>query len=287
MIDDPIVLLERELVGAARRRAAVAPAHRRSAAAAVALSAAAAIAVAVVAAALVGLGGHATPGTVGQRGVVRPGGGTSTTLDRRLLTILGVMRRPQTVLDRRILRQSGLPNGPVTPLTGTVVASSARLATIAPWGSHVLLALVNAPTPAQLAHLPRAFRHAAHAGLTLWVDHGGGGGADTASMVQAGKEWSLDGAGRSFAGGSTAARFYVVVPDGVARVAFYLPARRVSASGPTYSHGLTVTAQVHDNIAAVEIHRDVCCAPPLMTWYAADGRVIKRIGRRRPVSPAS
>jgi hypothetical protein len=62
----------------------------------------------------------------------------------------------------------------------------------------------------------------------------------------------------------------------------------VSAGGPTYRHRLTVTVPVHGNVAAVQWHHD-CCDNPLMTWYAADRHVIKRIGSfaatRRPQAP--
>ncbi len=56
---------------------------------------------------------------------------------------------------------------------------------------------------------------------------GGFGGAGDATMIEQGRAIGTEGAGRSFAGGSTATRITVVVPDGVAKVKFVIPARRI------------------------------------------------------------
>jgi hypothetical protein len=49
---------------------------------------------------------------------------------------------------------------------------------------------------------------------------GGGGGDASAADIQAGNSLETEGAGRSFAGGSTRTRLVLVVPDGVAKVTF-------------------------------------------------------------------
>lgn len=285
MNDDPVLILERELVDAARRRlvqgrpALPQPARRL---AALTMLVPAAVAIAVVVIALLAL--RARP--LAHHAARHPVTPASVVSSRRhLLDVVGVLSRPQTSTDLRVLRQSGLLREPDPILAGaTVDIASARVAAIAPWGSRVLLALINPATPAQFDAFKRQFPEFPSARrspvdeerITMWVDHGGGSGLDAAG-VQDGELWSLNGAGRSFAGGSTASRLYVLVPDGVATVAFYSPPQSVQAGGPTYRHGLTVTVPVHGNIAAAEIHRQ-CCSGPLMIWYGADGRVIKRVG---------
>jgi hypothetical protein len=70
------------------------------------------------------------------------------------------------------------------------------------------------------------------------------------------------------------------VPDGVASVVFVLPRQSagVENGAPIYKHSLRLAVAVHDNVAAVQIHRQCCNGQPPMIWYAADGHVIKRIG---------
>ena len=171
--------------------------------------------------------------------------------NQQLTQILGVLRRPQTALDRKVLRQSGLSARGVLPFLGggTIDAASARLAATTPWGSRVLLVSTNPPTAKDSAAMRRRFPNMPmsmldRSGLILWVDHGGGCCSTASSIEQAG-DLSFRGAGRAFAGGSTAERVYVVVPDGVAKVAFYSPPQSVQAGGPTYRHGLTITVPVH------------------------------------------
>ncbi len=280
MADDPILTLEKQLVGAARRRGRT---PRRLNAGTLASVAAAAVAVAVAAGALLLLGGRSRPTSPA---TAKPSG------LHQLTDILGVLRRPQTKTDLRILRQSRLLSSPgILINSGKVDVASARLATITPWGSRVLVALMysEAKSKATASHLPRALDP--RTGLLVEADHGSSC-CGTARSIEAAGAVSLDGAGRSFAGGSAAIRVYAVVPDGVAKVAFYSPAQSVPAGGPTYPHSLTVTVPVHGNVAAVELHRE-CCNIPLMVWYGADGQVIKRVGnfaaashRQRPPQPS-
>ncbi len=281
MNDDPIIQLERELVRAAERRPA--QSSNRLRAGTLALLSSILVTMVVAGGVLVLVhGNHARHPTAT---TTRP---AHNRTDQKLVQILGILRRPQTRLDRKILRQSGLERSARLPfLAGaTINESSARLATITPWGSRVLLVLTNPPTTSGLASLHQRFprmpvrRHMS--GLILWVDHGGGCCASATDLKSNG-DISLDGAGRSFAGGSTAQRVYTVVPDGVARVAFYPPPHSVSAGGRTHLNGLPVTVPVHGNVGAVQWHHS-CCANPPMIWYAADGRVIKRIGDFKSVN---
>lgn len=300
MVDDPILLLERELVDAARRRTAPPPVRRgrphrltgRGPASLVVPGVAVAVALAVAVVALVSLnGGH---GATQPRPRPRQPATSAAAVraERQLTRVLAVLRRPQTALDRKILAQSGLGTGAQGFLGGgRVDAGSARLATITPWGSRVLVAVVIPAAPGARKRWGAAgFEPMAQAGLITWADHGGGCCA-TARSIETTGSWSSSGAGRSFAGGSPATRYYVVVPDGVARVAFVSRPQSIQAGGPTYRRTLTVTAPVHGNVAAAEIHRQLN-GGPLMVWYAADGRVIRRVGNfaaaahpRRPPQP--
>jgi hypothetical protein len=108
----------------------------------------------------------------------------------------------------------------------------------------------------------------------------GGGGSLSAQQIEAGYGLQTEGSGRSFAGGSSRSRFIVVVPDGIARVAFVVPRQpQPGIPGvPIYPHTLTVTVAVHNNVAAAEVNRELDGAGPLMIWYSADGHIVKRIG---------
>lgn len=205
-----------------------------------------------------------------------------------LVDILAVLRRPQTALDRKVFAQSGMANSGFSQLLGDgdVDPASARVATITPWGSRVLLALMNPPSQAQSradarrfgARIARRFEANRQGRLILWADHGGGAGGTPAS-IQAGDDTMTDGWGASYAGGSTGVRAYVVVPDGVARVTFVLPQTDHGRSqGPEYAGPLRITVAVHGNIAALEARRSCCQGQIPMIWYAADGRIVKQIG---------
>jgi hypothetical protein len=194
-----------------------------------------------------------------------------------------VLRRPQTKADlnRRILSQSLS-----IPMQGAPDLPPVRFATTTPWGEKLYLVPTKPLTIKQLhaqgMHLPpRLIARLLAGGETLGVfSPQGGGGASDAAAIEAGDAIGTEGAGRSFAGGSSQTRFIVVVPDGVAKVEFVLP--RQSSPGangaPIYPHSLGVTAPVHDNIAAVQVNRETDGPSAPMIWLSADGRVIKRIG---------
>jgi hypothetical protein len=106
---------------------------------------------------------------------------------------------------------------------------------------------------------------------------GAGGCGLTAGVIEAGGAWSLEGAGREFAGGSTGTRLIIVVPDGVAKVAFVLPRQGSVPGGPVYSHSASVLVRVHNNVAFAQVNRQ-CCDSMVTRWYAANGRLIKVTG---------
>ncbi len=80
--------------------------------------------------------------------------------------------------------------------------------------------------------------------------------------------------------GTESTRLINVVPDGVAKIVFVLPRRgsRIGPGTPVYKHTLTVTAEVHGNIAAVQVDRQCCTGRIAATWYGTNGQVIKRLG---------
>lgn len=223
--------------------------------------------------ALMLLGGHkrSTQSAATQRAATLP------PAERALASILGVLRRPQTAADRAAAPEAAGGSDPAL----------VRLVAVTPWGERVTLAPYPAGAHddlcigfvAALATPARGARaRAARAGRA----HSGGGDCGlTAALIEAGHGWSLEGAGHNFAGGSTAVRLLIVVPDGVAKVAFVLPRQPVPASvpgGPVYRHSLTVAVPVHNNLAFVQINRECCDGNLVTRWFAADGRLIKVTG---------
>jgi hypothetical protein len=298
MHDDPIALLERELVGAARRRAVVTderegssqeprgpwlsvprPARRRSSLGAFAAVVLSGLALVVALGALVSLHGRGRGASSNGPSAV-----TKSSPRQQLIDVLGILRRPQTPADRpqgilSQLSQTALPawlGGPDLPLV--------RYATTTPWGEKLYFVPIEPATPAELESFARRQRLpepqvaalAGRRGETLGVfSTGGGGGAGDAAAIEAGH-----GIGTSGGGGIRGTRVTLVVPDGVARVKFVLPRQPnpLQYGAPIYPHSLTVTAPVHGNVAAVQLPRTIPEGPFPMIWYAADGHLIKRIG---------
>lgn len=251
MRDDPVDLLERELLGAARRMgaaipaAAPAPAPPRPGWSAVALAGSAIVVFLVAAVALVGLHGHTiTPATPG----IRP-----APQGIQLRSVLGVLRRPQTAADRRALRRSHVGERAGPALGTKIDLASGRLATVTPWHAPVLVALVRSV-------------HDQRRGPDLLLSTGiGAGCCSSAGDVAASGDVSYE----IHSGPPAVTRIYAVVPDGVARVAFH-------AAMMKGGRRRAISATVHGNVAAAQTPGP-CCAgwSPFMTWYAADGRVIK------------
>jgi hypothetical protein len=272
MHDDPIVVLERELVAAARRRVVVIderagsqeprgpwpsaprPARRRSSLGAFAAVALSGVAVLVALGALVTLRGH----TPARRAAATHPSAThppaATPGRQQLIDILGVLRRRQTKADLSPWVQNTLRG----QLFGPPDVALVRRVGVTPWGSGVVL-IPTKPSPARFPFPART-----EEGIDLEVD-GGGGCCATAATIAASGDISIDGAGRAFAGGSTQTRFTVLVPDGVASVQFLLP------------HPPNPAGRVHDNVAAVQVYQGCCTGGVPMIWRAADGHVIKRL----------
>jgi hypothetical protein len=262
--DDPITLLERELVDAARRRALVLdepsheprgpwpsvprPARRRSSLGAVAAVAFSALAVVVALGALVAL--HGRPSSPS-----RPAASAKPSSRQQLIDILGVLRRPQTPADLRILSQ--VTHVPL--FLGTPDRSLVRFATTTPWGE-------------KLFFVPMTGRRGEQ--LSVFSDQGGGGAGDARS-IEAG-----EGIGTQGGSDIPGTRITLVVPDGVNRVSFVFPRQPQPGQfgAPVYPHSLTVATVVHGNVAAVQVDRQVFPSTLPMIWYAADGQVLKRIG---------
>lgn len=210
---------------------------------------------------------------------------------RQLINIIGVLRRPQSKADLSPPVLSQLATGPglEAALRGTPDLALVRFATVTAWGEKLFFVPMKPPTPKALATLERQrppfpsslIRRISRRGETLGVySRGGGGGGATAADIEAGYSLGTEGAGRTFAGGSTHTRLILVVPDGVAKVVFILPRQSTGAGygTPVYKRALQFAAAVHGNVAAVQVDRQCCTERQPMIWYAADGRVIKRIG---------
>ena len=273
MHDDPVAVLERELVQAARRRVVVIdesagsqeprgpwqpgrrPARRRSSLGAFAAVVLAGVAVVVAFGALVSLRGHtpARPASSPHPVAAVPG-------RRQLIDILGVLRRPQTKADLSPWVQRALRVSPF----GAPDVALIRRAGVTPWGSGIVLI----PTKPSGGRFP-AFRARSQEGIDFEVD-GGGSCCATASDIATYGDVAIGGAGRSFAGGSTQTRFTVLVPDGVATVQFVMP------------HPPDPVATVHENAAAVQVSQGCCTGGVPMIWRAADGHVVNRVGGAEP-----
>ena len=295
--DDPIAVLERELVSAARRLGAgeetvslpgARPHQGRRPRGAVALLLSTAVVIALALGAVVTLGGRRQPHTTVRTPAVSPAG------VRHLVGILGVLRSAQTPADRPPALVPRLTSRLGLTFVGTPDLALMRFATTTPWGERLYVVPINPPTAQQIARftkrvpaaqrsrLIKLIRGRAETLMVLSID--GAGGAGDAATIEQGHGIGTEGAGRTFAGGSTATRITLVVPDGVAKVKFVFPRQSSpeQPAAPVYPHSLAVIAPVRDNIAAVQVDRDVMDGSVPMIWYGPDGQVVKRIGTVKP-----
>jgi hypothetical protein len=291
MSDDPIEVLERELVDAARRRSSGRDRRRRVSLGGLAAAIMVAVTLAVAAGALILLGGHKRSTASG----AVPG-------RQQLIDTLGVLRRPQTPADlnspaivRFLQRYRGGHAPPDLAAQGTPDIPLIRRATVTPWGAGVFLIPMKPASAQAIADLRRQspgfpagfFERPGLRGERLEVQVGFGGGCcSTAADIEAGYELTTEGAGRAFAGGSTGSRLTLIVPDGVARVVFVIPrqSRGGSPGAPIYPRSLKVGVPVHNNVAAVQVNRECCGGQLAMIWYGSNGRVMKRIGNLAAVN---
>lgn len=205
-----------------------------------------------------------------------------------LIDELAPLRRPQTAVDRAFARQlerrGGTfgPNGPIDlPLVRYIGTTS--------WGERLFLVPTLPPTRKQLLHFfsgaDGKIPARVHLQFAAFKDErvgvfsrgGGGGGATAADLLRYGINGS-EGAGRSFAGGSTQTRQYLVVPDGVAKVTFLFARQPFPGQfgAPVYHHVFRVTLPVRNNLLAIQVEREA--GPPTEIWYSADGKVVQRFG---------
>jgi hypothetical protein len=225
-----------------------------------------AVTVAVGSAALVLLGKHRaparTPAVAGRQ---------------QLINILGVLRRPQTPADLSSRAIQQFLHRPFPINLGTPDIPLIRKAAVTPWDSAVYF--IPEKPPARTSRPSAIPADRTQEGLFVLVGSGGSCCA-TAANIERGGSLQSEGAGRSFAGGSTETKLVIVVPDGVARVVFVLPRQpeRGSPGAPIYPRSLEVGVPVRGNVAAVRVRRECCSGPVPMIWYAADGHPIKRIG---------
>ncbi|MGO9882626.1 MAG: hypothetical protein ACLPV4_06380 [Solirubrobacteraceae bacterium] len=238
LTDDPIMALERQLVGAGF----------------VAVTAAVLVALAVAAGALALLGGRSQP--------LKPSVSATPSSRAQLVGLLAVLRRPQTKAD---LSLPGLdrPRTVVQSPFGTPDRSLVRLAAVAPWGANIYLVPFKPPSGRALIHVRGFLRryaarvesigivargvHGGH-GLTVWdVEHG---------MAHTNIP-PPPGGGRL--------RLVAIVPDGVAHVALGF------AAG-----ALIETAAVHGNVAGFEVSPRPTGRLALL-WFSRTGQMVKRI----------
>jgi hypothetical protein len=200
--------------------------------------------------------------------------------ERPLARILGPLRRPQTATDRdpALLRQLAVnPRIPTEVLDGTPIASSLRLATTTPWGAKVRLLLLRPPTRAQLEKLPADYRAGglralARQGnadtLAIQLDNGGGTTGVTAPLLAAHGDITVSSPAHP------PARMVLVVPDGISKITELFP-RYGTPGTPSYRRALSVTASVHNNVAAFTVNQPT--SPIAHTiWYDHNGHALKQ-----------
>ncbi len=282
MSDDPIALLERELVSAARRRAVAGPipavlpwprARRRRIRVGDALSAAAAagaVVVALAALALLGGGGGGHPAST-----------AAATPRGKLIATLAVLRRPQTRSDLTLpeLSRTRTPHAVFQPLLGTPDRPLIRLATTAPWGAKVFLVpsrpLAAGAVPSGWTAYAPLKAHSAE-GETITVFGGPGGRGQTVDGLTA--QDIAQGRGVVDEAGSGRARhsirFLVVVPDGVAKVTVIFAQPPVPGENTIES---VDTRTPHGNVVAFQELGSQPARPWRMTWVGRTGKVIERI----------
>jgi hypothetical protein len=107
---------------------------------------------------------------------------------------------------------------------------------------------------------------------TMMMDDGGGGvaGAGDATTIEQ---------GHAVGGSGTANRstLEMLVPDGVATVTLHYPAVTIGGSGLRGAPALTTRTKVVGNFVVIDVPRGPqrLFRPVTMTWYAANGHVVK------------
>lgn len=221
---------------------------------------------------------------------------TSDTL-QRLIDILGVLRRPQTPAERVLPAQlSGVQGLIMARNAGTPVIRLARLPTITSSGQKVFIVPMTPLTAAKVTALEHEYqkrypflkslfnrRPPGPQMVTLALVGNNGSSFASPAGIESGQLTFFDGANNSVLGLDGPApplRVVMVIPDGVAKVAVFLP-RQAYPGAIAYPTPETITVPVHDNIAAFETDRYIDqdhWSMVGMIWYARSGAIVKRIG---------
>jgi hypothetical protein len=156
---------------------------------------------------------------------------------------LGVLRRRPTTADRA--QQAALRAA--APPGDTLIADSVRVARTTATSGPIVVALVRETADGT-------------GGILVQDDHGGGCCTASSDLVKFGSVSSESGQG----GASEA---LVLVPDGVHAVALHI-------------RGRTTRATVIDNLAVLSVSGQPGLSSS-MTWYGADGHIVRRVPARR------
>jgi hypothetical protein len=249
MNDDPIALLERELLEAARRQAIGGRPRGRPGpgriGGSLVMAAALTFTLVIMVGALILLAGHHRPGS--SAGAVSG--------RQQLIDILGPLRRPQAPADLHspvIARLLSTYNPGRAPWDrrGAPDLPLVRRAAITPWGQAVFLVPVKPVGGRGQEGLLVATRNfTGCCGTPAGLETSG----DVVTTGQA--------TGRRVGHGQAIERFIAVVPDGVAEVQL--------------GHLLM---RVHNNVAAAQANGRLVGPTPVMFWFDAGGEIIRRIG---------
>lgn len=231
-----------------------------------ALSGAVTIAVVVLALVLVGPGRSPTMTTQPPRAVVPAAA-------RPLASILAVLRRPPTVADRNHLLRQMLKRDAQNPTTlgvlGRPVVSLLRFATVAPWGAKIYLVPFLPPTAAAERRLPpkdRGVTTPTTATLATFPDNG----ADVvAAEIEGGRDIGNMAYGARHPSAQARARWVMIVPDGVTKVAIWQLTTTATQSPKP------IVAAVHNNVAAFVAPS--LTQPGKELWYGPNGHIVKHI----------
>jgi hypothetical protein len=183
---------------------------------------------------------------------------------KSLLSILGVLRRPATAADAG----SGITAQGFTSGVFVHYIRRARVVDGSPY--YIYPAIVGGCGTGETPH-----QGIMDLGKDIDLGHGliggGGGGGATVAGIERGAD-----AGSGAPGSSTSATLTLVVPDGVAKVTLHYPAGRASGYSPKISPAVTVTTAPVENLVVVSVPRSNPLQKGTMTWWAANGHVIRR-----------
>jgi hypothetical protein len=196
---------------------------------------------------------------------------------RALIAELAPLRRPQTTAEGAIARTLNRHERAFELFPGSPHRSLVRYAATTPWDQRLYFVPITPWTAQQARAHEGKHVHAPPPAEEFAVYSPGADfnlGVGNAARIHAGT------VGVSFWGPggpkSGVTREVQVVPDGVSKVTYVLPRQPQAQFGyPVYPRVGHLTVAAHGNIVAFQTHRAVGTAS---TWYAADGRVLRRFG---------